>query len=43
MREKFLASGVEVAGSSPEELAATMKSEIVRMRRVIKDAGIHEE
>jgi tripartite-type tricarboxylate transporter receptor subunit TctC len=40
VKEKFLASGVETVGSTPEELAATMKSEIVRIRKVIQDAGI---
>jgi len=35
--------GTEVAGSSPEQLSATMKSEMARMGKVIKDAGIHDE
>jgi tripartite-type tricarboxylate transporter receptor subunit TctC len=39
-KEKLLASGVEPVGSSPEELAATVKAEIARMGKVIKDAGI---
>jgi tripartite-type tricarboxylate transporter receptor subunit TctC len=43
VKDKFLASGVEVVGSSAEELAATMKSEITRMGRVIRSAGIREE
>ena len=42
-REKFLAAGVEPIGGSPEELVAAMKSEIARMGKVIRDAGIREE
>jgi len=40
VKERFLASGGETVGSSPQELAATMKSDIARMDKVIKDAGI---
>ena len=40
VKERFLASGAETVGSSPQELAATMKSDIARMDKVIKDAGI---
>lgn len=40
VKQKFLASGVETVGSTPQELAATMKSEIVRIGKVIKEAGI---
>lgn len=36
-------SGVEPVGSSPEQFAATIKSEIARMGRVIRDAGIRGE
>ncbi len=43
VKERFLASGVETVGSSPGELAATMKSEIVRVGRVIKEAGIRAD
>ena len=41
--ERFLSSGVETVGSSPAQLAATIKSDIARMGKVIKDAGIREE
>ena len=34
---------VATVGSSPEQLAAAMKSEMTRMAKVIKDAGIREE
>jgi tripartite-type tricarboxylate transporter receptor subunit TctC len=43
VKEKFLAAGVETVGSTPQQLAATIKSEIVRMSKVIKDAGIRGE
>ena len=43
VKEKFLAAGVEPVGSTPQELGTTMKSEIVRIGKVIKDAGIREE
>ena len=42
-REKFLSLGVEPVGSSAEELAVRIKSEIIRMNKVIKDAGIRAE
>jgi GTP cyclohydrolase II len=34
--------GIEVVGSTPQELATIMKSDMVRMGKVIKDARIHE-
>lgn len=40
IREKLLDVGLEIVGSSPEELASVMKSEMVRLGKVIKDAGI---
>ena len=40
VKEKFLNAGAEVVGSSPEQLAATIKSEIAKISKVIKDAGI---
>lgn len=40
--KKFLDSGVEVIGSTPGQLAAAMQSEIRRMAKVIKAAGIQE-
>ncbi len=43
VKEKFLAAGVEPIGSSPEELVVAMKSEMARMGRVIKEAGIRGE
>ena len=40
VKQKFLDSGVEVIGSTPERLAAAVQSEIARMEKVIKQAGI---
>jgi tripartite-type tricarboxylate transporter receptor subunit TctC len=40
VKEKLFSAGVEIIGSSPEQLAATIKSEMVRMGKVIKDARI---
>ena len=42
-KEKFLNAGIEVVGSSPDELAASVKSEMVRLGKLIKDAGIKVE
>ena len=39
-REKFFAAGVESIGGSPEELAATLKSEMARLGKVIQATGI---
>ncbi len=43
VKERFLATGVETVGSTPEEFAAKIKSEMVRLGKVIKDAGIRED
>jgi tripartite-type tricarboxylate transporter receptor subunit TctC len=43
VKEKFLKSGVEVIGSSPEQLAATMKADITNIGKVIRDAGIRAD
>ena len=40
IKEKFLSTGTEVIASSPEDLAALIKSDMARMAKVIKDAGI---
>lgn len=41
-RERLLSQGAEAMGGSPEELTAVMKAEIARMRKVVKDAKLHE-
>ena len=43
VNERFSTSGVEVVGSTPDELAAAMKSDIASMGKVIRDAGIRGE
>ena len=43
IKERFFNSDSEVIASSPEQLAATVKSEMVRWGKVIKDAGIRDE
>jgi tripartite-type tricarboxylate transporter receptor subunit TctC len=40
VRERFLNAGIEAVGDTPERLAARVKSEMTRMRKVIADAGI---
>ena len=40
VKEQLFNAGVEVVGSSPEEFAATVKSEMAKWGKVIKDAGI---
>ncbi len=40
VKERLSNIGVEVIGSSPEQFAATVKSEMLRWGKVIKDAGI---
>jgi tripartite-type tricarboxylate transporter receptor subunit TctC len=42
-KERFLRIGAEPVGSSPEELATKVKSEMARMGKVIRDAGIRPE
>jgi len=39
-KAQLLISGAETVGSSPQQLADTMKAEMDRMGKVIKDAGI---
>jgi tripartite-type tricarboxylate transporter receptor subunit TctC len=43
LREKFLHVGVETVGSAPDDLAATIASDTVKIGKVIKDAGITAE
>ena len=43
MKQKFLDSGIEALSSSPEELAATIKSDIAKIGKLVKDAGIRVE
>jgi tripartite-type tricarboxylate transporter receptor subunit TctC len=43
VKERFFNLGLETVGSTPAQLSATMKSEIARLGKVIKEAGIHEQ
>ncbi len=43
VRERLFASGVEVVGSTPAELAATMKADSAKISKLIRDAGIRGE
>ena len=43
VREKLFSLATEVVGSSPQQFAAHIKSEMARMGKVIRDAGIHDE
>ena len=40
VKEKFFSMGMDTIGGPPEQLAASVKSEMVRMGKMIKDAGI---
>ncbi len=40
VRERFPGSGVEPVGTTPEQLAGIIKSEMARLGRLIPDAGI---
>ncbi len=43
VKERLFNSGVEAVAGSPEELAAVMKSEMARLGKVIRDAGIRAD
>ena len=43
VKEKLFNAGVEAVGSSPQELAAAMKTEIATSGKIIKDRGIRAE
>jgi tripartite-type tricarboxylate transporter receptor subunit TctC len=36
-------SGAEAVGSTPEQLASTVKTEMMRFGKIIKDAGIRDD
>jgi len=40
LKERFLKSGVETVGSTPEEFGAVVRSEMARLGKVIRDANI---
>jgi tripartite-type tricarboxylate transporter receptor subunit TctC len=41
-KERYLRAGMEAVGSTAEELAAIVRSDVVRLSKLIKDAGIRE-
>lgn len=43
VKARFFKAGVETVGSTPEEFAAAIKSDIAKMTKVIRDAGIRED
>ena len=43
IKGKFASVGMEIGGGAPDELAAMVKSEMSRMGKVIKDAGIRDQ
>jgi len=43
VRERFLAQGVEPQGSTPEQFAEHIRSEMAKWAKVVKDAGVTAE
>ena len=43
VKDKFFAAGQETVGSTPEQLAALIKSEMDRMGKVIRSAAIRAD
>lgn len=43
VKQKLFGSGVEAVGSTPEQLAQTVRSEMDRLGKVVKDAAIRAE
>jgi len=43
VKQKFLNSGVETVGNTPREFAAAIKSDMNKLGKIIKDAGIREQ
>ena len=43
VKERFLNSGIETVGSTPAEFAAMVKSQMAKMGKVIKEAGIRSD
>jgi tripartite-type tricarboxylate transporter receptor subunit TctC len=39
MHERFVAQGVDLQSSTPEQFAALIKSEVIKWRKVVRDAG----
>ena len=43
VKDRFFSMGIESVGATPEAFGATMKSEMARLGKVIRDAGIRDE
>ena len=43
VKEKFLNVGSEAVGSSPQQLAASVKADMARLGKVVRDAGLRVE
>ena len=43
VKERFFNAGLETAGTTPAELAAMLKTEMSRLGKIIKDAGVRAE
>jgi tripartite-type tricarboxylate transporter receptor subunit TctC len=43
VKEMLFSVGSEVVASTPDEAVATIKSETDRIRKLINDAGLHEQ
>jgi tripartite-type tricarboxylate transporter receptor subunit TctC len=43
VKERFFNAGVETVGSTPEEFAAAIRSNVAKWGKLIKDAGIRDE
>jgi len=43
VKEKFFNTGNEVVGSSPEELAGYIKSDMAKIGKLVKDTGVHAD
>ncbi len=43
VKQRLFDSGVEVVGNSPEQFAAELKTDVVRMGKVIREGNIREE
>ena len=43
VKQRFASMGIETIGSSPQVLTATVKSEMARLGKLIKDLGLQED
>jgi tripartite-type tricarboxylate transporter receptor subunit TctC len=39
MHERFVAQGIDLQASTPEQFAALIRSELVKWRKVVSEAG----